>query len=81
MRQGQVGVNAVVKKFLQRCTWTSPSTSDVLLLEQQKTIARLMHPKSPIVRILADHNTGSGKTLIMIRALDNRYFDRLGMAR
>ena len=74
-RQGQVGFNAVAKAFLDRCSWTSPAAGEVQLLKQQHVVARIFHPKSPVQRLLADHNTGSGKTLIMIRALDNYYLD------
>ena len=31
---------------------------------------------APVARLLADHNTGSGKTLVIIRVLDNFYFDK-----
>jgi len=34
----------------------------------------LVHPTSPMKRLLVDHATGTGKTLIMLRILDN-YFD------
>jgi len=40
----------------------------------QESAAFLLHPKSPITRLLVDHATGTGKTLIMLRILDN-YFD------
>jgi len=35
----------------------------------------LMHPKSPVSRLLVDHPTGSGKTREMIEILDNYFFD------
>ena len=31
---------------------------------------------APVARLLADHNTGSGKTLVIIRVLDDFYFDK-----
>ena len=40
----------------------------------QESAAFLLHPDSPIKRLLVDHATGTGKTLIMLRMLDN-YFD------
>ncbi|CAE8707834.1 unnamed protein product [Polarella glacialis] len=40
----------------------------------QESAAFLVHPISPIQRLLVDHATGTGKTLIMLRILEN-YFD------
>ena len=40
----------------------------------QESAAFLLHPESPVKRLLVDHATGTGKTLIMLRMLDN-YFD------
>lgn len=40
----------------------------------QESAAFLLHPESPTKRLLVDHATGTGKTLIMLRMLDN-YFD------
>jgi len=40
----------------------------------QESASFLLHPDSPIERLLVDHATGTGKTLIMLRMLDN-YFD------
>jgi len=41
----------------------------------QEAVGFLMHPKSPISRLLVDHPTGSGKTREMIAVLDNHFFD------
>ena len=41
----------------------------------QQNVALLSHPKSPVDRLLIDHNTGSGKTFLMLRVLDNYFFD------
>ena len=70
---GQPGFNEAARRFLA-AEWRSPSTGSIVLLPQQEVVAKLMHPKSPVERLLADHNTGSGKTLAMIRVLDN-FFD------
>lgn len=40
----------------------------------QESASFLLHPDSPVERLLVDHATGTGKTLIMLRMLDN-YFD------
>ncbi|CAE8584375.1 unnamed protein product [Polarella glacialis] len=45
------------------------------LQPHQEAVGFLMHPKSPIDRLLVDHPTGSGKTREMIRVLDNYFFD------
>jgi len=41
----------------------------------QEAVAFLLHPQSPISRLLVDHPTGSGKTREMIKVLDNYYLD------
>lgn len=63
--------------FLPRslASWRSSTQGHVELLPQQKVVANLVHPRSPVARLLVDHNTGSGKTLCMIRVLDNFFFD------
>mmetsp|Transcript_60600 Transcript_60600/g.107585 ORF Transcript_60600/g.107585 Transcript_60600/m.107585 type:complete len:1815 (-) Transcript_60600:188-5632(-) len=45
------------------------------LQPHQESVAFLLHPRSPITRLLIDHPTGSGKTREMIRTLDNYFFD------
>lgn len=45
------------------------------LQPHQEAVAFLLHPKSPVTRLLVDHPTGSGKTREMIRVLDNYFFD------
>jgi hypothetical protein len=75
--QGKVGFNAAAQEFLRNggMDWRPPSHGDEELLKQQLVVAGLMHARSPVQRLLADHNTGSGKTLVMIRVLDNFYDD------
>lgn len=73
---GQLGFNAQAQEFLQSShAWRLPSQGEVALLPQQQAVVCLMHPRSEVARLLCDHNVGSGKTLIMIRSLDNMYFD------
>jgi len=50
------------------------STCPPLQLHQQ-TVSFLLHPKSPVSRLLVDHPTGSGKTREMIQVLDNYFYD------
>jgi len=45
------------------------------LQPHQEAVGFMLHPKSPVTRILVDHPTGSGKTREMIRVLDNFFFD------
>jgi hypothetical protein len=42
----------------------------------QKTVSFLVHPFSPIQRLLVAHRTGAGKTYTMIRVLDNFFYDK-----
>jgi len=45
------------------------------LQPHQESVGFLVHPKSPVKRLLVDHPTGSGKTREMIKVLDNYFFD------
>jgi len=45
------------------------------LQPHQDVVAFLLHPRSPVMRLLVDHPTGSGKTREMIRVLDNFFYD------
>mmetsp|Transcript_20702 Transcript_20702/g.55395 ORF Transcript_20702/g.55395 Transcript_20702/m.55395 type:complete len:1436 (+) Transcript_20702:63-4370(+) len=45
------------------------------LQPHQETVGFLLHPRSPVQRLLVDHPTGSGKTREMIRVLDNYFYD------
>ncbi|CAE8713294.1 unnamed protein product [Polarella glacialis] len=45
------------------------------LQPHQEAVAFLLHPQSPVTRLLVDHPTGSGKTREMIRVLDNFFHD------
>jgi len=45
------------------------------LQPHQESVGFLLHPKSPVKRLLIDHPTGSGKTREMIKVLDNYFHD------
>lgn len=45
------------------------------LQPHQEAAVFLLHPQSPVSRLLVDHPTGSGKTREMISVLDNYFFD------
>jgi len=77
--QGHEGFNENVQQVLKKLAgWTSPSQGEAKLLPQQNVVACLLHPSSKVQRLLCDHNTGSGKTLCMVRIMDNFYFDPRG---
>jgi len=46
------------------------------LQPHQEAAIFLLHPKSPVSRLLVDHPTGSGKTREMIQVLDNFFYDK-----
>lgn len=73
---GDQGFNAYAAERLARAGLGKPSSpfAGLGLHLHQESAAFLIHPKSPMTRLLVDHATGSGKTLILIRMLDN-YFD------
>eukprot|EP00931_Biecheleriopsis_adriatica_P120323 TRINITY_DN9543_c0_g1_i3.p1 TRINITY_DN9543_c0_g1~~TRINITY_DN9543_c0_g1_i3.p1 ORF type:complete len:1332 (-),score=350.37 TRINITY_DN9543_c0_g1_i3:361-4356(-) len=73
---GQEEFSGYASKALARAglgTAKSPFASLGMRLHQESA-AFLLHPESPIQRLLVDHATGTGKTLVMLRMLDN-YFD------
>jgi hypothetical protein len=73
---GCLHFNAAAHVVLQEAaSWRSPSLGSVELQQQQHIVACLLHPRSPVKRLLVDHSTGSGKTLLMLRIFDNYYFD------
>merc|ERR550514_616951 len=41
----------------------------------QESVGFLLHPQSPVTRLLVDHPTGSGKTREIIKILDNYFYD------
>ena len=43
-------------------------------------VAAAVHPTSPVSRILLDHKTGSGKTLWILRILENYYIFERGVS-
>lgn len=82
--QGTVGFNAVATATLQAGVRTKPrpvaengqggGRCPPLQLHQE-VVGLLLHPQSPVVRLLVDHPTGSGKTREMISTLDNFFSD------
>eukprot|EP00443_Scrippsiella_acuminata_P089357 CAMPEP_0115558448 /NCGR_PEP_ID=MMETSP0271-20121206/99438_1 /TAXON_ID=71861 /ORGANISM="Scrippsiella trochoidea, Strain CCMP3099" /LENGTH=1230 /DNA_ID=CAMNT_0002992453 /DNA_START=20 /DNA_END=3709 /DNA_ORIENTATION=- len=46
------------------------------LQPHQEAAIFLLHPRSPVSRLLVDHPTGSGKTREMIQVLDNFFYDK-----
>eukprot|EP00457_Paulinella_chromatophora_P000539 gb/GEZN01000539.1/.p1 GENE.gb/GEZN01000539.1/~~gb/GEZN01000539.1/.p1 ORF type:complete len:1342 (+),score=148.15 gb/GEZN01000539.1/:92-4117(+) len=79
---GQAGFNA----FATRCMRAGlkkddfsvePPRSDGEPRPQpyQRTVSFLVHPFSPVQRMLVVHRTGAGKTCTMLRVLDNFFYD------
>ena len=46
------------------------------LQTHQRAVAYLLHPRSPVERLLVDQPTGAGKTREMITVLDHLFFDK-----
>lgn len=57
-------------------SWKTFGAGGIKWKPQQIAVALLIYPKSPMKRLLVDHNTGSGKTLVMLAIMENYYFDR-----
>eukprot|EP00931_Biecheleriopsis_adriatica_P057763 TRINITY_DN34290_c0_g1_i1.p1 TRINITY_DN34290_c0_g1~~TRINITY_DN34290_c0_g1_i1.p1 ORF type:complete len:1244 (-),score=285.12 TRINITY_DN34290_c0_g1_i1:72-3764(-) len=53
----------------------SPGSACPPLQPHQESVAFLLHPSSPVKRLLVDHPTGSGKTREMITVLNGLFFD------
>jgi len=76
LRPGQTGFNDYAGKCISDARLGTPDSpfSGLGLRLHQESASFLVHPESPIDRLLVDHATGTGKTLIILRMLDN-YFD------
>jgi len=57
------------------CSTFDASIACPLPQPHQEATAFLLHPQSPVCRILVDHPTGSGKTREMIDVLNNYFYD------
>jgi len=68
MQQCKIGATKLQVEFDHRAACPP-------LQPHQESVAFLLHPRSPVRRMLIDHPTGSGKTREMIRVLDNYFFD------
>jgi len=76
LKPGQEGFTQQASRCLAQArlgTQRSPFAGLGMRLHQESA-SFLLHPDSPVERLLVDHATGTGKTLIMLRMLDN-YFD------
>eukprot|EP00930_Biecheleria_cincta_P082500 TRINITY_DN72220_c0_g1_i1.p1 TRINITY_DN72220_c0_g1~~TRINITY_DN72220_c0_g1_i1.p1 ORF type:complete len:1530 (-),score=379.41 TRINITY_DN72220_c0_g1_i1:273-4862(-) len=73
---GQVEFNGYASTAMAKAKLGSPSSpfAGLGMRLHQESAAFLLHPCSPCQRLLVDHATGTGKTLIILRMLDN-YFD------
>ncbi|CAL1170359.1 unnamed protein product [Cladocopium goreaui] len=79
---GHRGFNQRATKVLRRAEVCQPpvpqqsSASCRPLQPHQEIVRLLVHPKSPVQRLLVDHPTGSGKTREMICVLENFFYDQ-----
>ena len=82
MRQGTPGFNARTAQVLRALHVTgarecnkvrSDGTREPML--HQATTRALLHPLTPVSRALVIHPTGTGKSFVMISALDNFFYD------
>ena len=75
-KPGHAGFSSQARAFLDAAAdWKPPVLGSLEWLPQQRNVALLLHPDSPVHRLLVDHNTGSGKTFLMLLTLGNYYFD------
>ena len=80
---GQPGFNSYALKVMTSSSTVPKDKQKVLckprdegyLQPYQRTASFLFSPKTPVQRLLVMHRTGSGKTLSMIRCLDNFFKD------
>lgn len=72
---GVPGFNRFATEALRSTGVDKPGANVGGLLPHQVAVAVLLHPNSPIKRLLVDHPTGSGKTREMISVLDNFFYD------
>ena len=80
-RPGDKGFNKVVYRIMvQRGLYLGghlqSSCAPGKGFAQQETAAWLAGPETPIDRLLVIHRTGSGKTDVMVRIVDEYYFDQ-----
>lgn len=75
-RPGQEGFGVYASSCMARAKLGSAESpfGGLGLRLHQESAAFLAHPSSPLQRLLVDHATGTGKTLIILRILDN-FFD------
>ncbi|CAK9111797.1 unnamed protein product, partial [Durusdinium trenchii] len=76
---GTPGFNRRATNVLRRAGLGQPPSqkSDSRPLQPHQEIVRfLVHPASPVQRLLVDHPTGSGKTREMVSILENFFYDQ-----
>jgi len=81
---GSKGFNAFATQVMRKAKVASgaaalsaelPTGKCPPLQPHQEVVQFLLHPQSPLSRLLVDHPTGSGKTREMISVLDNYFSD------
>ena len=74
--QGDQGFNAYARSLLEDANLSHSLSCSREDGDRwyQRAVAYLVHPRTPISRILVAHQLGTGKTITMLRVLDN-FFD------
>lgn len=82
VKQGDLGFNCRATAVMQKARVGTRVLGEVgssgscpSLQPHQEIVTFLVHPRSPVSRLLIDHPTGSGKTREMINILDNYFYD------
>lgn len=84
IQQGQRGFNATATRILldgqvdgvRTCDHVTEGDGDGRpLLLHQAVVRTLLHPLTPVRRMLAIHPTGTGKSLVMIHCLESYFHD------
>ena len=73
---GHHGFNQRATRVLRRAGFCRAQNCSDGLQPHQEIVQFLVHPQSPIQRLLVDHPTGSGKTREMVCILDNFFYDQ-----
>ena len=69
-------VNGLIKTNVESRPYTCPLPGEKQLPRYHQLVVKyLMHPRTPVDRLLVAHQLGSGKTYLMISILENYYRD------
>ena len=68
----QEGFNAYAQKLLRSAGFSHTMSCQATDTDRiyQRVVSYLVHPRSPVQRLLVAHQLGTGKTISMLRILD-----------